>query len=116
MMWEQCSWKCIEVHTLVLMLPPGPFPMSLSSVPRRRDLKLVVTSATMDSTKFAEFFGNVPVFNIPGRTFPVETYYTKNPVDDYVEAAVKQAIQIHLQPHPGDILIFMTGQADIEVH
>jgi pre-mRNA-splicing factor ATP-dependent RNA helicase DHX38/PRP16 len=90
--------------------------MSLSSVPRRRDLKLVVTSATMDSTKFAEFFGNVPVFNIPGRTFPVETYYTKNPVDDYVEAAVKQAIQIHLQPHPGDILIFMTGQADIEVH
>lgn len=69
----------------------------------------------MDSTKFAEFFGNVPVFNIPGRTFPVETYYTKNPIDDYVEAAVKQAIQIHLQPHPGDILIFMTGQADIEV-
>ena len=69
----------------------------------------------MDSTKFAEFFGNVPVFNIPGRTFPVETYYTKNPSDDYVEAAVKQAIQIHLQPHPGDILIFMTGQADIEV-
>lgn len=41
--------------------------------------------------------------------------FSKNPVDDYVEAAVKQAIQIHLTPNPGDILIFMTGQADIEV-
>ncbi|EDQ91715.1 uncharacterized protein MONBRDRAFT_19544 [Monosiga brevicollis MX1] len=90
---------------------------SHSRVPRcirRRDLKLIVTSATMDSTKFATFFGNVPVFNIPGRTFPVEVFFAKNPVDDYVEAAIKQAVQIHLQPHPGDMLIFMTGQADIE--
>eukprot|EP00049_Salpingoeca_infusionum_P009535 m.161443 g.161443 ORF g.161443 m.161443 type:complete len:1244 (+) comp14363_c0_seq1:130-3861(+) len=84
-------------------------------IARRSDLKLIVTSATMDSDKFASFFGNVPVFEIPGRTFPVDKYFTKNPVDDYVEAAVKQAIQLHLQPNPGDILIFMTGQADIEV-
>lgn len=76
---------------------------------------MIVTSATMDAVKFSEFFGNVPVFNIPGRTFPVEKFYTKNPVDDYVDAAIKQAIQIHLQPNPGDILIFMTGQGDIEV-
>ena len=84
-------------------------------VARRSDLKLIVTSATLDAVKFAEFFGNVPIFEIPGRTFPVEVYFAKNAADDYVEAAVKQAIQIHLQPHPGDILIFMTGQADIEV-
>lgn len=70
-------------------------------VARRRDLKLIVTSATMDATKFSEFFGSVPMFTIPGRTFPVEIYFAKNPADDYVEAAVKQAIQIHLQPHPG---------------
>lgn len=83
-------------------------------VARRRDLKLIVTSATMDATKFAEFFGNVPIYHIPGRTFPVETLYAKNPVDDYVDAAVRQAIQIHVNPAGGDILIFMTGQGDIE--
>jgi pre-mRNA-splicing factor ATP-dependent RNA helicase DHX38/PRP16 len=69
----------------------------------------------MDATKFAMFFGNVPVFRIPGRTFPVEIVYSKNPVEDYVDAAVKQALQVHLQPTIGDILIFMPGQEDIEV-
>lgn len=84
-------------------------------VARRHDLKLIVTSATMDSSKFAMFFGNVPTFTIPGRTFPVETLFSKNPVEDYVDAAVKQTLQIHLQPPSGDILIFMPGQEDIEV-
>ncbi|XP_056646723.1 pre-mRNA-splicing factor ATP-dependent RNA helicase PRP16 [Diorhabda sublineata] len=84
-------------------------------VARRHDLKLIVTSATMDSSKFSLFFGNVPTFTIPGRTFPVETLFSKNPVEDYVDAAVKQALQIHLQPPSGDILIFMPGQEDIEV-
>ncbi len=84
-------------------------------VARRHDLKLIVTSATMDATKFSTFFGNVPTFTIPGRTFPVETFFSKNTVEDYVEAAVKQAIQIHLQNLEGDMLIFMPGQEDIEV-
>lgn len=69
----------------------------------------------MDATKFATFFGNVPTFTIPGRTFPVDTFFSKNPVEDYVDSAVKQALQIHLQPNEGDILIFMPGQEDIEV-
>ncbi|XP_048487805.1 pre-mRNA-splicing factor ATP-dependent RNA helicase PRP16 [Plutella xylostella] len=84
-------------------------------VARRHDLKLIVTSATMDSSKFAQFFGNVPTFTIPGRTFPVETFYSKNVCEDYVDGAVKQALQIHLQPEEGDMLIFMPGQEDIEV-
>lgn len=82
---------------------------------RRNDLKLIVTSATMDADKFAKFFGNVPTFTIPGRTFPVDVLFTKNPSEDYVESAVKQATQIHLQPSKGDILIFMPGQEEIEV-
>ncbi|KAJ4427867.1 hypothetical protein ANN_23871 [Periplaneta americana] len=69
----------------------------------------------MDATKFSTFFGNVPTFTIPGRTFPVDTFFSKNPVEDYVDSAVKQALQIHLQPNEGDILIFMPGQEDIEV-
>ena len=83
-------------------------------VARRRDLKLIVTSATMNADRFSEFFGHVPIFKIPGRTFPVEIFHSKNNPDDYVDAAVQQALQIHTQPHPGDILIFMTGQADIQ--
>ena len=84
-------------------------------VSRRHDLKLIVTSATMNADKFAEFFGNVPVFIIPGRTFPVDVLYSRNPVEDYVDAAVKQVLQVHLQHDEGDLLVFMPGQEDIEV-
>lgn len=82
---------------------------------RRRDLKLIVTSATMNAEKFSAFYGNSPTYTIPGRTFPVEIFHSKSPCDDYVDAAVKQVLQIHLSLPPGDILVFMTGQEDIEV-
>lgn len=82
---------------------------------RRRDLKLIVTSATMDAEKFSRFFGSVPVFKIPGRTFPVDIMFSKTPCDDYVEGAVKQVLSIHLGRPRGDILVFMTGQEDVEV-
>jgi len=81
---------------------------------RRSDLKLIVTSATMDADRFSAYFGNAPVFKIPGRTFPVDVQFSKSSVEDYLDAAVKQAITIHLGSPPGDILIFMTGQEDIE--
>jgi len=80
----------------------------------RRDLKLIVTSATMDAGKFSRFFGDAPIFNIPGRTFPVHKYFSKSPCEDYVDAAIRQAMTIHLTLPKGDILIFMTGQEDIE--
>ncbi|GKE86152.1 pre-mRNA-splicing factor ATP-dependent RNA helicase DEAH7, partial [Tanacetum coccineum] len=83
-------------------------------VARRRDFKLIVTSATLNAQKFSNFFGSVPIFNIPGRTFPVQILYSKTPCEDYVEAAVKQAMTIHITSAPGDILIFMTGQDEIE--
>lgn len=84
-------------------------------VARRSDLKLIVTSATLASATMAAYFGaGVPVFRIPGRTFPVQTYFTKTVQRDYVMAAVKQTLQIHFNSPPGDILIFMTGQEDIE--
>jgi pre-mRNA-splicing factor ATP-dependent RNA helicase DHX38/PRP16 len=83
-------------------------------VARRRDFKLIVTSATLNAQKFSAFFGSVPVFSIPGRTFPVDVLYSKSPCEDYVEGAVKQAMSIHITSPPGDILIFMTGQEEIE--
>lgn len=84
-------------------------------VARRNDLKLIVTSATMNAEKFSTFFGNVPIYKIAGRTFPVDVLFSKNPCEDYVEASVKQCVQIHLQPTAGDVLIFMPGQEEIEV-
>ncbi|KAL9324599.1 hypothetical protein ACSQ67_009456 [Phaseolus vulgaris] len=83
-------------------------------VARRRDFKLIVTSATLNAQKFSNFFGSVPIFHIPGRTFPVNILWSKTPVEDYVEGAVKQAMTIHITSPPGDILIFMTGQDEIE--
>ncbi|KAL7305956.1 hypothetical protein TKK_0001429 [Trichogramma kaykai] len=82
---------------------------------RRHDLKLIVTSATMDSSKFSFFFGNAATFKIPGRTYPVEIIHQKDHVEDYVDGAVKQVMQIHLQHPSGDVLVFMPGQEDIEV-
>ncbi|KAL7027917.1 hypothetical protein ACKWTF_005655 [Chironomus riparius] len=84
-------------------------------VARRHDVKLIVTSATMDATKFSQFFGNVPTYTIPGRTFPVELFFSKNTVEDFVDSSVKKALEIHLGNLEGDILIFMPGQEDIEV-
>ncbi|KAJ7356617.1 P-loop containing nucleoside triphosphate hydrolase protein [Mycena albidolilacea] len=82
---------------------------------RRRDLKLIVTSATMNADKFSTFYGNAPTYTIPGRAFPVETFHAKSPCEDYVDSAVKQVLQIHLSLPGGDILVFMTGQEDIEI-
>jgi pre-mRNA-splicing factor ATP-dependent RNA helicase DHX38/PRP16 len=81
---------------------------------RRRDLKLIVTSATMNSERFSRFFGGAPEFIIPGRTFPVDVHFSRTPCEDYVDSAVKQVLAIHVSQGPGDILVFMTGQEDIE--
>eukprot|EP00922_Rhytidocystis_sp_ex-Travisia-forbesii_P021202 GHVS01031090.1.p1 GENE.GHVS01031090.1~~GHVS01031090.1.p1 ORF type:complete len:832 (+),score=133.68 GHVS01031090.1:153-2648(+) len=83
-------------------------------VARRRDLRLIVTSATMDSDRFSVFFGGAPVFHVPGRTFPVEVEFTRSPCEDYVDAAVQKCLSIHCGGADGDILVFMTGQDDIE--
>lgn len=82
---------------------------------RRRDLKLIVTSATMNSERFSRFYGGAPEAFIPGRTFPVDIQYSRSPCEDYVDSAVRQVLAIHVSQPQGDILVFMTGQEDIEV-
>ncbi|KAK3488719.1 pre-mRNA splicing factor ATP-dependent RNA helicase prp16 [Neurospora hispaniola] len=82
---------------------------------RRRDLKLIVTSATMNAKRFSDFYGGAPEFTIPGRTFPVDIMFHRSPVEDYVDQAVQQVLAIHVGKPAGDILVFMTGQEDIEV-
>jgi ATP-dependent RNA helicase DHX8/PRP22 len=81
---------------------------------RRPDLKIIVTSATLDAGKFSEYFFNCPIFTIPGRTYPVEILYVKEPESDYLEAAIITVMQIHLDQPAGDILVFLTGQEEID--
>ena len=81
----------------------------------RPDIKLLISSATLDAEKFSEYFDNAPIFRIPGRRYPVNILYTKAPEADYMDAAVVTTLQVHItQPLPGDILIFFTGQDEIE--
>ncbi|KAL7535632.1 hypothetical protein ACHAXR_007874 [Thalassiosira sp. AJA248-18] len=81
----------------------------------RDDLKLIISSATLDAEKFSKYFDDAPIFMIPGRMYPVDIYYTKAPEADYVDAAIVTVLQIHIsQPLDGDILVFLTGQEEIE--
>ncbi|KAK4391805.1 putative pre-splicing factor ATP-dependent RNA helicase DEAH5 [Sesamum angolense] len=70
-------------------------------VKRRPDLRLIVTSATLDAEKFSGYFFNCNIFTIPGRTFPVEILYTKQPESDYLDAALITVLQIHLTEPEG---------------
>jgi pre-mRNA-splicing factor ATP-dependent RNA helicase DHX15/PRP43 len=78
------------------------------------ELKLVVMSATLDAKKFQAYFRNAPLMKVPGRTFPVEVFYTAKPERNYVEAAVRTTLHIHQCEGPGDILVFLTGEMEIE--
>jgi len=80
----------------------------------RPDLKLLISSATLDAEKFSEFFDNAPIFRIPGRRFPVDIFYTKAPEADYIDAVVVTVLQIHVTQPLGDVLVFLTGQEEIE--
>lgn len=85
-------------------------------IKQRSDLKLVIMSATLDAGKFQQYFDNAPLMNVPGRTHPVEIFYTPEPERDYLEAAIRTVIQIHMcEEIAGDILLFLTGQEEIEV-
>ncbi|VDL84164.1 unnamed protein product, partial [Nippostrongylus brasiliensis] len=90
------------------------FGLLKTAAKKRKDLKLIITSATLDAVKFSEYFFEAPIFTIPGRTFPVEILYTREPETDYLDAAHITVMQIHLTEPPGDILVFLTGQEEID--
>jgi pre-mRNA-splicing factor ATP-dependent RNA helicase DHX15/PRP43 len=81
---------------------------------KREDLKVVVMSATLEAEKFQGYFLEAPLMRVPGRLHPVEIFYTQDPERDYLEAAIRTAVQIHACEPPGDILIFLTGEEEIE--
>jgi len=80
-----------------------------SLLPRRPDLKLIITSATIDPQRFAAHFGDAPIVEVSGRTFPVTTHY--RPVEDDVDLA--DAIADAVESLPGDVLVFLSGEREI---
>ncbi|WWC86282.1 uncharacterized protein L201_001155 [Kwoniella dendrophila CBS 6074] len=80
----------------------------------RPELRLLISSATLNAQKFADFFDQAPIFDVPGRRYPVDMFYTKQPEANYMHAAVTTILQIHTTQPKGDILLFLTGQDEIE--
>lgn len=87
---------------------------------RKFPLRVVIMSATLDVEKFSKFFNNCPIFTIPGRVYPVEVTYccSDDTFNDkrltYVAQVTRVVMEIHLDQPPGDILVFLTGQQEIE--
>ncbi|XP_037125710.1 ATP-dependent RNA helicase DHX33 [Syngnathus acus] len=102
------------VHTDVL------FGVVKTAQRRRKELgkiplKVIVMSATMDVDLFSEYFNKSPVLYLEGRQHPIQIFYTKQTQSDYLQAALVTVFQIHQEAPPShDILVFMTGQEEIE--
>ncbi|XP_038894406.1 probable pre-mRNA-splicing factor ATP-dependent RNA helicase DEAH9 [Benincasa hispida] len=104
----------------------------LKKIQRRRpDLRLIISSATIEAKSMSTFFqtskrrrglegeGLEPkvdpaILSVEGRGFNVQIFYLEEPVSDYVQSAVSTVLSIHEQEPPGDILVFLTGQDDID--
>ncbi|CAD2214530.1 pre-mRNA-splicing factor ATP-dependent RNA helicase DHX15/PRP43 [Angomonas deanei] len=83
-------------------------------LPKRPDLRVIVMSATLEEKRFHQYFPQAPLVHISGRMYGVEIYYSRSPEANYVEASIRTATQIHLYEGEGDILIFLTGEDEIE--
>ena len=109
---DEAHERSIAIDTLMGLLK--------GIVKRRKDLKIIIMSATLDALKFQKYFTTdttgetPPLFKVPGRTHPVEIFYTQEPEPNYVEASIRAVLMIHRSEDPGDILLFLTGQEEIE--
>eukprot|EP01105_Mastigella_eilhardi_P019921 TRINITY_DN4709_c0_g1_i1.p1 TRINITY_DN4709_c0_g1~~TRINITY_DN4709_c0_g1_i1.p1 ORF type:complete len:809 (+),score=232.62 TRINITY_DN4709_c0_g1_i1:211-2427(+) len=99
------------------------FGLLKQTLKQRPDFRLMVTSATLDAKKFSSFFGGCPVITVPGRVHPVECLYIE-PRNTSMLGNAAQSInlaptidivsKIHLKEGPGDVLVFLTGQEEIQ--
>lgn len=91
---------------------------------KRPDLRLIISSATLDSKKFVDFFNFRKLLNkkddtsiaisVEGRSYPVDIFYLQTPAPNYVNMCVDSVIDIHKTEESGDILVFLTGQDEVE--
>lgn len=94
---------------------------------RRPELRIIISSATLQAEEFLEFFtrrGEMnaqdqpqvtgAIISIQGRTYPIDILYLESPAENYVERAVATVLEIHTKEPKGDILVFLTGRDEIE--
>ncbi|MGW8883484.1 ATP-dependent RNA helicase HrpA [Streptomyces sp. NPDC055749] len=88
-------------------------------LPKRPDLKVVITSATIDPERFARHFGEAPIVEVSGRTYPVEVRYrplleedSEDSDRDQITAICDAVDELHSEPH-GDVLVFLSGEREI---
>ena len=82
-------------------------------LPRRPDLKVIITSATIDPERFAAAFGGAPIVEVSGRTYPVEVRYRPQEDDADLGQAIGDAVDELSAEGPGDILVFLSGEREI---
>lgn len=93
-------------------------------LPRRRDLKLIITSATIDVEKFSRHFDNAPIVEVSGRSYPVDILYrpleeltpgSDDPLSDGIYASLKEieTLERNNRQMPGDVLVFLSGEREI---
>ena len=80
----------------------------------KKTLHIVIMSATLEAESFSRYFGNACVLYVQGRQYPVNVFYTSKPQPDYLRAAITTVIQLHEEEEIGHILVFLTGQEEIE--
>jgi len=91
---------------------------------RRRDLKLIISSATVDAEYIRDFFnrgkdksqktGSATILSVEGRNYNVDVHYLDSPCPDYVKGCVETTIKIHEKEPPGDVLVFLTGMEEVD--
>jgi len=91
---------------------------------KRKDLRIIISSATLDAEMFRDFFNTnitsdrskdtAAILSVKGRSYPVDIHYTLSPVPDYLKATVDTVMGIHKEEPHGDILAFVTGQEEVE--
>ncbi|MGH3508028.1 MAG: ATP-dependent RNA helicase HrpA [Nocardioidaceae bacterium] len=80
-------------------------------LPKRPDLKVIITSATIDPDRFSRHFGDAPVVEVSGRTYPVEVRY--RPLEDDQTQGILDAVDELMREGSGDILVFLSGEREI---
>ncbi|KAJ8099316.1 P-loop containing nucleoside triphosphate hydrolase protein [Lipomyces tetrasporus] len=81
---------------------------------KRKDLRLIISSATLQAEEFANYFGSdTKIVSIEGKMYPVDILYLSEPTEDYVEKTIQTIIDIHNEEPEGDILAFLTGRKEI---
>jgi len=80
---------------------------------KRRDLKVIVSSATLDTERFSQFFGGAPTLSIPGRLFPIEIQYREPPDGEEADLPREISAAIRTLPPNDDVLVFLPGERDI---